>query len=167
MRRHHAPTLKEIFSNDMDVRVKNYLPLFFIVLGVGLMIGGLYSVREKTLLFIGLFFIGLILSTTQYRLEINFDKKYYREYVWTLGLKWGEKIRFNQIQYLYLTKVKKSQVYGQTYKNHYVTGAHFNGYIKFSDNEKILIGDSSSKDWVLKRLKKINSRLRVEVKDYS
>jgi hypothetical protein len=151
----------------MDFKIKNYLPLFFIVLGVGLMVGGLYSILERTLLAIGLFLIGLILTTTQDRLEINFDEKYYREYIWTLGLKWGVKIKFNQIQYFYLTKSKKSQVYGQTYKNHYVTGSHFNGYIKFSDNEKILVADSSSKDWVLKRLKRINSKLGLEVKDYS
>lgn len=150
----------------MDFKIRNYLPLFFIVLGVGLTVSGLYSVLEKTLLSIGLFLIGLILATTQYRLEINFEKKYYREYVWTLGLKWGEKIKFHQIQYFYLTKSKKSQVFGQTYKNHYVTGAHFNGYLKFSDNEKILIADGSSKDRVLNRLKNINSKLGLEVKDY-
>ncbi len=151
----------------MDFKIKNYLPLFFIVLGVGLMVGGLYSILERTVLAIGLFFIGLILTTTQDRLEINLDEKYYREYIWTLGLKWGEKIKFNQIQYFYLTKSKRSQVFGQTYKNHYATGTHFNGYIKFSDKEKILIADGSSKDWVLKRLKKINSKLELEVKDYS
>jgi hypothetical protein len=105
----------------MDVKIKNYLPLFFIVLGVGLMVGGLYGILERTLLAIGLFLTGLVLTTTQDRLEINLDEKYYREYIWTLGLKWGEKIKFNQIQYFYLTKSKKSQVYGQTYKNHYVT----------------------------------------------
>ena len=151
----------------MDFKIKNYLPLFFIVLGIGLMIGGVYSIREKTFISIGLLFIGLILATTQHRLEINFEKKYYRQYVWTLGLKWGEQIGFNQIQFLYLTKSKKSQVYGQTYKSHYVTDTHFNGYIKFGDNERILVGDSSSKDWVLNRLKKINLKLRLEVKDYS
>jgi hypothetical protein len=151
----------------MDFKIKNYLPLFFMILGVGLMVGGLYSILEKTFLSIGLLLIGLVLVTTQCRLQINFDEKYYREYVWTLGLKWGEKIKFNQIQYIYLTKTKKHQVYGQTYKNHYVTGTHFNGYIKFSDNEKILVADGSSKNWVLKRLKKINSKLGLEVKDYS
>jgi hypothetical protein len=151
----------------MDFKIKNYLPLFFIVLGIGLMVGGLYSILERTLLAIGLFLIGLILTTTQDRLEINFDEKYYREYIWTLGLKWGEKIKFNQIQYFYVTKSNKSQVYGQTYKNHYVTGTHFNGYIKFSEDEKILVADGSSKDWVLKRLKKINSKLGLELKDYS
>jgi hypothetical protein len=151
----------------MDFKIKNYLPLFFMILGVGLMVGGVYSILEKTFLSIGLLLIGLVLVTTQCRLQINFDEKYYREYVWTLGLKWGEKIKFNQIQYFYLTKTKKVQVYGQTYKNHYVTGTHFNGYIKFSDNEKILVADGSSKDWVLKRLKKINSKLGLEVKDYS
>ncbi len=151
----------------MDFKIKNYLPFFFAVLGVGLMIGSVFGIAEKTLLSIGLFLVGLILVTTQYRLEINLDKKYYREYVWILGLRSGQKIKFNQIQYLYLTRSKKTQVYGQTYKNHYVTGTHFNGYIKFSDEEKILIGDSSSKDWVLKRLQKVGSKLGLEIKDYS
>jgi hypothetical protein len=151
----------------MDFKIKNYLPFFFVVLGVGLMVGGILGIAEKTFLCLFLFLIGFILVSTQSRLEINFDKKYYREYVWTLGLRWGEKIKFDQLQYLYLTKSKKSVVYGQTYKNHYVTGAHFNGYLKFSENEKILVVDGSSRDSVLKRLNQINSKLGLELKDYS
>jgi len=151
----------------MDFKIKNCLPLFFVVLGIGLMIGGLYSILENPILSIGFLFIGLILVTTQYRLEINFKKKYYCAYVWIVGLRLGEKRPFNQIQYLYVTKSKRSQVYGQTYKNHYATGTYFNGYLKFSDNEKILVADSSSKDWLLKRLQTINSKLELEIKDYS
>jgi hypothetical protein len=151
----------------MDFKLRNYLPFFFIVLGIGLMAGALISILGNVLAAIGLFLVGFILTTTQDRLEINFDEKYYREYVWILGLKWGEKIEFSQIQYFYLTRSKKSVVYGQTYKNHYVTGTHYNGYIKFSEDDKILIADGSSKGWVLNRLRKINSKLRLEVKDYS
>jgi hypothetical protein len=151
----------------MDFKIKNYLPFLFTALGTVLVVVGPLLILEKTLISIGLVITGLILATTQYRLEINFNEKYYREYIWILWLKRGEKIPFNEIQYLYLTKSKKTQIYGQTYKNHYITGDHFNGYIKFSEDEKILIGDSPSKEWVLKRLEKINSKLRLDVKDYS
>jgi hypothetical protein len=36
-----------------------------------------------------------------------------------------------------------------------------------SEKDKILIGDSSSKDWVVRRVAKINERLALEVKDNS
>lgn len=151
----------------MDFRVKNYLPLFFTVLGLGFIVIGMLNIMDRFLIASGLFVIGVIFITTQSRLEINLTEKYYREYVWCLGLKFGDKVKFNAIQYFYLTKSKKSLIYGQTYKNHYVTGQHFNGYLKFGEDVKILIGDNSSKDWVLKRINKLNSRFNLEVKDYT
>lgn len=94
----------------MDLKIKNYLPVFFIVLGAGLIVGGLYNVPEKTLLSIGLLFIGLVLVTTQYRLEIIL-KKNYREYVWAIALKWGGKIKFDEIHYFYLSRPGRSPAY--------------------------------------------------------
>jgi hypothetical protein len=149
----------------MDLKIETYLPLFFIVLGIGFILGGILNILEYTVLAIGTITIGLALVTTQSRLEINPEQKYYREYVWILGSKWGEKIKYNEVQNFFLKETRKKQVYAQTYKNHYASGQHFNGYLKFSENQKILIGDSSSKDWVLNRIKKMNSNLGVEIRD--
>ncbi len=151
----------------MDFKIKNYLPLFFFVSGIGIIIGGLYIVLETPFLSLGLILSGLVFTTTQYRLEINLKEKYFREYVWTLGFKWGEKMKYNKIQYFYITKSKKTQTYGQTYKNHYVTAGHFNGYLKIDNEEKIMIGDSSTKEWIVKRIEKLNKNLQLEIKDYS
>lgn len=151
----------------MDFRIKNYLPLFFTVLGLGLIVIGILNVLDRFVLASGSFIMASVFITTQYRLEINLKEKYYREYVWLLGLKFGDRVKYETMQYFYITKSKKSLIYGQTYKNHYVTGQHFNGYLKFSEDNKILIGDNSSKDWVLKRIKKFNAKLGLEIKDYA
>lgn len=151
----------------MDFKVANYLPTFFVAAGIGFIIGGPFIIAGNLWLGIGLMLLGVILITTQYRMEINMTQKYYREYVWFLGIKTGAKIPFEEIHYFYITRSKKTKVYGQTYKNHYVTGACYNGYTKFSENEKIFIGDSDSKDSILERIAKINTVLKLDIMDYS
>jgi hypothetical protein len=151
----------------MDFKIKNYLPLFFIVLGSGFVLIGIFGIIEKPGVSLTLILAGILFTTTQNRLEINRNRKYYRKYVWILGIKYGEKIAFDELQYIYITKSRRSQVYGQSYKNHSFIGEHFNVYLKLSDRDKVLIGDGSSRDWVLKKIAKINKQLALEVRDYS
>jgi hypothetical protein len=153
--------------NLVDFKTKNHIPLSLILLGIGLVIGGLFIIIHEPFPGIGLIVMGVVLSTMQNRLALNLKEKSYREYVWILGIKLGGKIKFEEIQYFYITKSKVSQVYGQTYKNHYVTVTRFNGYLKFSDDEKIAVGNSASKDSLLKKIKKVNEDLGLEIKDFS
>jgi hypothetical protein len=151
----------------VDFKIDNWASLPFIVLGVALIIGGLFIIPVKPLPAIALIIAGLVLSTTHNRLEVNLKEKSYREYVRVLGIKWGSKIKFDEVRYFYLTKSKVNQIYGQTYKNHYVTVTRFNGYLKFNEDEKIAIGNSQSKDSLLKKIKKVNANLGLEIKDFS
>lgn len=150
----------------MNTRVENYLPIHLVTLGIGFCVAGLIYITTNPVIGLGLILAGLILSTTHHRLEVSSKDKYYREYVWVLGLKRGEKINFNEIKYWYITKSKTSQEYGPVYWRLNTNGQSFNGYLKFNDKENIFIGHSLSKGRLINKIKRINSSLKLDIKDY-
>jgi hypothetical protein len=151
----------------MNIKVDNYLPIQFTVLGVGLCIFGVLYLFSNLFVGLGSVLVGVVFSTTHYRLEVSRNKKFYHEYVWFLGLKVGPKIKFSSIEYWYITKSKQTQEYGPQYTRWSSTSTRYNGYLKFSEKEKIYIGDSRGKDLLLKKIKALNRDFGLEVMDYA
>jgi hypothetical protein len=151
----------------MDFKVGNYVPIHLTAVGIGLFAGGIFYLTENIIVGIVMIAIGLLLSTTQYRLQISMANKYYREYVWILGIKWGKKITFDKVDYWYITKSKTSQEYGPVYWRIHTDGHTYNGYLKFDDMDKIFVGDSAMKNRLINKITKVNAKLKLEIKDYS
>ena len=75
----------------IDFKTSTYFSVAIIFLGVGFLVVGLAALLTNTILALILLLISAITLTTHYRLTIDFNKKVFRDYVWILGLKNGDK----------------------------------------------------------------------------
>jgi hypothetical protein len=154
--------------NNVDIRISLYFPLTFIFFGTLSGVGGLALVFSGSPV-IGLVLVvaGLILVTTHYRLAINFDKKTYHDYVWILGLKHGGKVKFENIEYLFIKKNKVSQTMRVRVASSTIQKEVYDGYLKFSEKDKIHLLTKDNKADLVARLNAISDALKVKIVDYS
>jgi hypothetical protein len=111
--------------------------------------------------------IGLVVATTHYRLIIDTKKKTYKESVWFLGYSTGEPIAFESIQYLFIKTSNESQtMYGRVAR----TTIHkrvFDGYLKFSETQKVHIATRDSKEELIGQLRPVAKALDIPINDYT
>ncbi len=154
--------------NNVDIRTSLYFPLTFIFFGALSGVGGLaLVVSGSPVIGVVLVVVGLTLVTTHYRLAINFDKKTYHDYVWILGLKHGEKAGFENIEYLFIKKSKVSQTMRVRVASSTIQKEVYDGYLKFSEQNKIHLLTKDNKSDLVARLNAISEALKVKIVDYS
>jgi hypothetical protein len=111
--------------------------------------------------------IGVVVATTHYRLIIDTEKKTYKESVWFLGYNTGELIPFEKIEYLFIKTSNESQtMYGRAAR----TTIHkrvFDGYLKFSETQKVHIATRDSKDELIVQLRHVAKALAVPINDHT
>jgi len=111
--------------------------------------------------------LGVIIITTRYGVEINADEKSYKEYTWFLGFKKGKRIYYDNIQYVFLKPVKVSRTYNGRIQNSTITNTEFNGFLKFSEHEKIYVGSALKRKDVLNKIIPVATKLGISILDYS
>jgi hypothetical protein len=154
--------------NNVDCKTSLYFPLTFIFFGALLGVGGIaLVVSGSPVIGVVLLLVGLVLLTTHYRLAINFDKKTYHDYVWILGLKHGEKVKFENIEYLFIKKSRVSQTMSVRVASSTIQKEVYDGYLKFSEKDKIHLLTKDNKNDLIAKLKEISSALKVKIVDYS
>jgi hypothetical protein len=109
----------------------------------------------------------VIVFTTHYRLSIDFENKVCHDYLWILGLKNGEKLKFEKIEYLFIKKKKVSQTMSIRVASSTIRSEVYDGYLKFSETEKIHLMTKDNKKDLLDKLRIISSALKVKIVDYS
>ncbi len=150
-----------------DFKTSPYFSAIFIFLGVFLLSVGLLLLSTKIIAALILFFFSLIIFTTHYRLSIDFDTKTFHDYVWFLGFKNGEKGKFEHVEYLFVKKSTISQKMQLKAANSTIRKEVYDGYLKFSETEKIHILTKDNKKDVLAKLQEISATLNVKIVDYS
>ena len=151
----------------VDFKTAPYFSGIFIFLGVFLLSVGLLLLSTKIIASFILFFFSLIILTSHYRLSINFDTKTFHDYVWFLGFKNGEKGKFERVEYLFVKKNTVSQKMQLKAANSTIRKEVYDGYLKFSDAEKIHILTKDNKKDVLAKLQEISGKLNTKIVDYS
>src|SRR5687768_3339232 len=111
--------------------------------------------------------IALVFITTHYRFSVDLDKKIYHDYLWMLGFRMGEKKKFNAIEYVFIKKSNVSQTMRMRIASSTIRKEVFDGYVKFSGDEKVHLLTLDSKGDLMSRLKTIASQLRLRLIDYS
>lgn len=155
-------------NKKFDFRLSSYFPQMILILGVLLGVAGLALIVSLSFTSgIICIVLGTIILTTSYRLEIDFDKRSYKDYVWFLGIKNGKEKRFEQIEYLFVKKGKLSQQLHSRASSTIIIKDVFNGYLKFSEEEKIHLCTLESKSALVSKLKRMAGALRVKIVDYS
>lgn len=103
----------------------------------------------------------------KYGVEINLASKKYKEYVWLLGIKQGQYIPFQSIQYFFIKDFKVSQRVNSRIKSATFIEEEFRGFVKFDDDEKIHLLTKKNKEALIQKLKSIAQDLQVGLIDYS
>jgi hypothetical protein len=151
----------------IDRKTMPYFSMMYTIVGGALAFISMFLVFINTVIGILLAVIGFVLLSTQYRLRIDLSNKTFHDYLWILGFKKGEKGTFDEIQYLYITKSKISRTMNLESLSSTIAGEEFNGYLKFSEDQKIHITSQESKSGTMKKLKEFSALLGVQVVDYT
>jgi hypothetical protein len=110
---------------------------------------------------------GIVILTTRYGLRIDAANRSYQEYTWFLGFRRGEWQRYEEIKYLFLKTAKVSRTYNSRVQSSTISTIEFNGYLKFSEEEKIHLVHSVTKRKLLDSLIPIANGLGTTIVDYT
>lgn len=151
-----------------DFKTSGYFPWHMIL------VGGVLAVVSISMLVASLFIGGLIvllisllILTTHYRCRIDFDKKVYQDYVWVLGMRNGAKTPFDDVQYIFIKQSQESHTMGLRAANTTIHKSVYDGYLKFSETDKIHIVTKENKEDLIQKLRPIATKLQIEILDYT
>ena len=145
--------------------VQYYFPQRFII-GFVLVCVAVAIAAANIFILSGIFVLGAaMVVSTRYCVDIDLNSKTYREYTWFFGLKIGEKIKFDEIQYVFINKFKTSQSMNVRVASTTVHAKDFRIFVKFTEEEKIHILTRSNYDPAIKAAKEIASKLKADLYD--
>ncbi len=153
--------------NVIDFKTSAFFSGRIIFVGILLAVFALFVVLKSLLAGLIIFIISVVIFTTHYRLRIDFVKKAYFDYVWFMGLKNGDHGKFGRIDYLFIKKSRVSQKMNHIVISSTIQNEIYDGYLKFSDGEKIHLLTKESKTGLLEKLKVISGKLNTRIVDYS
>ncbi|MBL7851958.1 MAG: hypothetical protein JNN04_13740 [Cyclobacteriaceae bacterium] len=152
-------------QGQLDFHTSPYFPGSLRALGVSLLL--VLFVPGHLLVKIPFFLAGIILITSHYRLRFDMVRKAYFDYVWVLGLRFGEWGKFDRIEYLFIKRNRMRQNMNSMMSTTTFHVAVYDGYLRISENNKIHLLTSSNKEVVMKKLKALANLLQVDILDYS
>ncbi|MCI0751385.1 MAG: hypothetical protein L0Y35_06070 [Flammeovirgaceae bacterium] len=151
----------------IDFKTSLYFSSAFIFLAIGLLPIGLVMFSKSVVVAFIIFLVCAIIFTTHYRFKIDLDSKTFHDYLWIMGLKFGNKGAFENIEYLFIKKSKESQTMNLRIASSTIQKEVYDGYLKLSDTEKIHLFTQGNKDKLIEKLKSIAVQLNVRIMDYS
>lgn len=152
---------------SVDFKTSSYFSGSITILGYLLVGGGL------PLLFVSLpgglisLFIGFVIFSTHYRLRVDVNAKAYHDYLWILGFRHGERGTFENIEYLFIKKSAFTQTMSVRVASSTIRKEVYDGYLKFSERDKIHLLTMDSKEQLLAKLSPVATQLKTRVIDYS
>ena len=87
--------------------------------------------------------------------------------MWVLGFKNGDHGKFENIEYLFIKKGRVSQKMNHIVGSATIQKEVYDGYLKFSDHEKIHLITQDDKKDLIEKLRAMSTKLKVRVVDYS
>jgi hypothetical protein len=151
-----------------NFKTSSYFPATAVIFGVLLLPVGVILLFAYVAAGLAVLLTGIILLTTHYRLEIDLENKTFFDYVSFMGfLKSGERGRFDTVQYLFINTNRVSQTVNSRVSTMTVKKMVFDGYLKFSDENKIHITTKNYKDNLVKKLRPISDQLNIPIIDYT
>jgi hypothetical protein len=135
--------------------------------GVFLAFIGIVGVITNLLIGLIILTVCVIIFTTHYRLSVDFDNKIFLDYVWILGVKRGELKKFETIEYLFIKTSTVSQTMNARIASTTIRKEVFDGYLKFSEEDKIHLMTMDNKEDLIQKLKPISEKLNSTIIDYT
>lgn len=151
----------------LDFKTSGYFPGTFIFTAVILCLVGVPVIFTNVILGLIMLLVSVIIFTTHYRFTVDLEQKVFRDYVWILGFRSGEKKKFERIEYLFIKTNKVSQTMSLKAASTTIRKDVYDGYIRFSENEKVHLITKDNKKDLIARLRPISEALHLKVIDYS
>ncbi len=151
----------------LDFKTTRYFPGTFIFLGGLLVIGGLIALTKILALGLVLLLVAAFLFTTTYGITIDLGQKRYHDYLWMLGFKKGEWRSFEKVEYFFIKKRNASQTMHMKSITNTVHKPVYDGYLRFSEDNKVFIATFEDKAKLIAKLKPLADQLGVDVIDYA
>jgi hypothetical protein len=152
---------------EFDFKTSGYFSGTIIFFGFLLIPVGLVAIADSVVLGVVLLFLSLIVLTTHYRLKVDPESKSFHDYLWVLGIKFGEKGTYETIEYLFIKKNKITQTMNMRVVSSTIKKDMYDAYLKLSPDEKIHLFSKEDHSKAVDRLKQLSQKLRVKVVDYS
>lgn len=154
-------------QGNITFNVLPYVPNRF-VWAFAFLLVTLYALVQWNFWLLGISLLAIaVCLTTQYRVELNINEKWFKEFVWVLGVKHGEPVQYSNLEYLYINKGKVTQTTGSRVQTITVTKDEYRGFIKFDGAEKIHILTNSNHPNITKDMIRVAQSLHVKLFDYS
>lgn len=150
-----------------NVRLAFFFPWFFQIPAViGLGISFLFILENIYGSIAGIVFTLFVL-TCHYRFVINADNKEYHHFLWVFGFRIGKPKKYESIDHLGLVKQKISRTYNSRGSTSTIVHTEFEGYVLFSDSEKVNLYSGQSRKKVLSKMNSLSQTLGISLKDLS
>lgn len=151
----------------VDIRTSWYFPGSFRIAGTSFVAFGVLIAFVNIYIGVALAIAGILIVTTQYRLAIDFNNRVYDEYVWVLGVRSGEKTRFEKVDYIFIKENHTRQTMTFRVAQTSFVLEIYHGYLKFSDTDKIHLASDASKPALVNRMRRIAQQVNCDVIDYT
>ena len=143
----------------IDFGTSAYFSRAVVFSGIALALVGMTIIFAKAILGLIILVIGMVIVTAHYRIKIDFVRRIFYDYLWILGLKTGERGKFETIEYLYIKKNKVSQTMNLRALSSTVRKEVYDGYLKFSEKQNIHLMTNDNKKILIKKLRVISTEL--------
>jgi hypothetical protein len=118
-----------------------------------------------------LILLGLLLSvvclTTFYKVDIHVAERWYREYIWVLGIKSGSRISYQTIDYLFINKGRITETTRSHIQSTTISHEEYRGFIKFDGQEKIHLLTHHNHAILIRNMIETGRQLHAPLIDYS
>jgi len=154
----------------IDIKSGPLVPWHFRFVGLLVLVVGIALLLSKLLLAFILIVIGLFFVSAYEGTEIDEAKKVYREYTsFFFLMKTGKTEGYESIERLFITRGKESQQMYTAHTTHSSTFENvvYNGYVKFSNGEKIHLLSEKNKDKLIKKLIPLKEALSIDIVDHA
>ena len=111
--------------------------------------------------------VGIALATAHTGVRIDRQNKTCQDYTWLLGIRLGETTTFDRIEYLFLKSNNVRQNMSARVASNTFHFQVFDGFIRFSETEKVHLFRSRDKAAVMKSLTDASQKMNLDILDYT
>ncbi|HEX6227380.1 MAG TPA: hypothetical protein VFZ52_23345 [Chryseolinea sp.] len=154
-------------NDTIDVRFGSLFPWPFRFVAALVIVAGLALVVERSFLSVALILIGGFILSGYEGTEINKAEKSYVDYKSFFFLKSGKRENYISVEKIFVStsKVKRQLYTAHTNHSSIFENVEYNGYLKFSNGEKIQLLRKRKKTELLKELERVSLFLNVPIED--
>lgn len=151
----------------IDFETSGYFSGTIMFFGFVLALFGFMFLIKSVFIGITLLTISALILTTHYRLKIDYENNYFQDYLWIFGMKYGDKKKFEAIEYLFIKSSRETQTMSMKVVSSTITKEVFDGYLKLSEKDKIHLMTKDNKEALMQKLLPISAKLNIRIIDYS